>query len=111
MLHSSASFCRAAVKLTAIVDEAADANGKTKMFHIIKYIIPRQVARCAITCAKCLSHITAWELVEVFDGKVGGSRKHVVRRQTCARPRALKGEAAQVAAAGRDQARATIRKR
>eukprot|EP00965_Chrysotila_dentata_P216969 6189694-Pleurochrysis_carterae.AAC.2 len=32
----------------SIFDEAADSNGRTKMFHIIVCIIPRMVARCGI---------------------------------------------------------------
>eukprot|EP00965_Chrysotila_dentata_P159187 5258663-Pleurochrysis_carterae.AAC.1 len=94
------SVCLAAVKLTAVFDNAADANGK-KMFHIIMYIIPRQVARRG----------NLWKL---STGKLkarGAQCKRVVRRQTCARPRALKDAAAQWAAAGRATGRATIRER
>eukprot|EP00965_Chrysotila_dentata_P191087 6174301-Pleurochrysis_carterae.AAC.1 len=39
----------AAVKLAEIFDEVADGNGKTKMFHIISYIIPRYTG-CTRVC-------------------------------------------------------------
>ena len=38
---------RILVELTEIFDKMADTNGKTRMFHVIMYIIPRLMARCA----------------------------------------------------------------
>eukprot|EP00965_Chrysotila_dentata_P156714 5177452-Pleurochrysis_carterae.AAC.1 len=115
--------CTVAVELMDSFNSSADTNGKTKMFHVIVYIIPRFIQRCAsisnsnsmpisltLACLACLSLPVPscrignlWRMSTAKLEARGKCCKFVVRRQTSARPRA--------AGAGTGKASVTIQKR
>eukprot|EP00965_Chrysotila_dentata_P260314 6213859-Pleurochrysis_carterae.AAC.2 len=102
----------AAVRLTEIFDEVADGNSKIRMFHIISYILPRQVAMCAqhviSSSHSAFQRGNLWRFSTAKLESRGARCKHVVRRQTCARSRAAQTAAA---GAGTAKTRAVIHKR
>eukprot|EP00965_Chrysotila_dentata_P226135 6195220-Pleurochrysis_carterae.AAC.5 len=90
-------FCYAATALISIFDEAADSNGRTKMFYIIAHIMPRIVAKRG----------NLWNYSTTKLEARGARCKHAVRRQTCPCIRAEAGKAN----AGTAKTKAIIAKR
>ena len=69
----------AAVEMTQLFDQLADCNGKTKMFHIVVYILSRMSAKLG----------NMWRFSTAKLEARGAVCKKIVRRQTSGRKRSV----------------------